>query len=570
MRSAFYGFNVASRGLFAAKTNLDILNHNISNANTDGYSRQYAVQKAGRPLPSAGIGMVGSGAEVTSIARYHDDYLDTKYWSVNMDLGEATIKNQQMSQIEALFGEPTDYGFNTILNDYFDSLSELSKSPTEESTRTSVVNKADGICTYFKDMSELFRRYQREANFAIKSKVDEINYIAKQLQIINKQINNTELTGFPANDLRDERGRLLDQLSKIVNIEATETADVNGKKTMNVSINGQTLVSGSGANFLECVPRDNVQNPEDEPFMYDVYWTSGQKFYLNNANLKGELKGYVDIRDGNNNENFTGSVTAGAGTNVLTIDNPSRTDLPAGGEILIDGASYEYSSFTYNSATNQMTFNLTAASPATATDVRMGNGIEFKGIPYYMQRLNEFVRTFAKEVNKIHEQGNSGTGLSFFTYEGYTGVPALDTTDPTSYNQLTVDNMTVNKQIKSDIGLIMTKFNQTDGESANDLLLKMSDLRHKQDMFSQGEPENYLQAVLGVVGIDKKYASSLETSQKNLSNLIDNQRISISGANINEETVNLVKYQQIYNASAKIISVFDEIYDVTINRMGAS
>ncbi len=571
MRSSFFGFNVAQQGLYTARTAMDITNHNISNAETEGYSRQYGVQEALRPLSNTFRGMVGTGAEITSVSQYRDEYLDYKYWNINRDLGSYEVKYEALTQMEMIFNEPTDVGFTAYFDQVFQSLQDVSKNPSDTATRVNFVNSLESFTTYMNDMNDQFRELQNEANFGVKTSVDQMNFISNQIAVINQQIGNLELTGDRANDLRDERMRLIDDLSKIVNIDVDFTEDINGMETLDITINGQQLVHGPVANELEVRPKTYISNPEDNVDMYDVYWKSGKRLYIENPNLSGELKGYLEIRDGNNKDNFKGTITAGAGTTTVTMNPVSRHDLPPAGAITMDGLTIEYTSYTYNDTTGDMVFTLDPATPApaTATAATMGVETEFKGIPYYIQQLNDFVRTIAREFNTLHEQGDSNTGLPLFTYEGYTGAPPLDVTNPSSYDVITIENFRVNQEIVDDSDLLETKYNAGDGESANDLVLDLIELRHDTNMFAKGVPDNYIQSLISEMGIDVKQITSFKEGQEQLSNLIINQRLSVSDVDLDEEAMNLVKFQQAYNMSAKIISVFDEIYNVTINQMGA-
>jgi flagellar hook-associated protein 1 FlgK len=124
MGSAFFGLNVSTQGLYTAQTALDIVNHNISNAELKGYSRQYAEIKASRALPNSSRGMIGTGAEVLSVKQYRSSYLDNKYWGMSTDLGQYTVKEEMLSQLELLLQEPSDSGYATRFADVFDSLQE--------------------------------------------------------------------------------------------------------------------------------------------------------------------------------------------------------------------------------------------------------------------------------------------------------------------------------------------------------------------------------------------------------------------------------------------------------------
>ncbi|MBC7959802.1 MAG: flagellar hook-associated protein FlgK [Vallitaleaceae bacterium] len=568
MRSSFFGLTVATQGLYTAQASLDVTNHNISNAETKGYSRQYAMVQASRPLPDSARGMVGTGAEVIGISQYRSTYIDNKYWSMTTDLGQYEVKNELIGQLELLFNEPTDNGYNETMGTLFANLQGLSTSPSESGKISNLIDSATAFAEYYNNLSEQISDYQRDANFGVKASVTEINFVAGQLASVNNQIANMELNGGAANDLRDERVRLVDQLSKIINIDAKEVTDVNGKKKFLVAINGQNLVDGNATNFLEVVPRDTLNNPEDQPDLYDVYWQSGKKLYLNNTTASGKLKGYIDVRDGNNTENFKGDVVIPQPLPIIpltiVIGSVTRHDIPTKGTLTLDNVSVAYDGISYNEGANEMTFTLLASAPAGVTTAQIGESVDFKGIPYYKQQLNEFVRTMAKEFNRIHKLGEGGTGKELFTYKGFTGAPPLTETSDFSYDAINIENFSFSADIIKDNNLLKTSAVAGAGEGANDLLLSMVNIKHDVNLFKKGEPDNFMQSVISEMAIDVKKANGFETGQANLAKLIDNQRQSFSSVDLNEETADMLKYQQAYSLSAKMISVMSDIYDVTI------
>ncbi len=275
------------------------------------------------------------------------------------------------------------------------------------------------------------------------------------------------------------------------------------------------------------------------------------------------------MRDGNNQGNFTGNIAAGAGTNVVTVSGISKHDIPSAGHIKFDGVAYKYNGIVYDLVLDEMTFTLdsVALPPVGVTVAEIGNSIDFKGIPYYIEKLNEFVRTIALRFNEIHETGNGGTAMELLAYDGFSGVPPLDETNDFTYNTINIGNFSVNPEVMADFMNLATSATVNSGESENDLIIELLNLRHDVDMFRQGEPDNFMQGLISEMAIDASQSNSFKEAQANLTYLIDNQRESYSGVDLNEETVDMIRFQQAYNLSAKMISVMDEIYDVTINQL---
>ncbi len=679
MYSSFFGLNVGQQGLFTARTALNVTNNNIANIDTEGYSRQYHVQKAMIPMHNGKRGMIGTGSEVTDVRRHRDAYLDNKYWGMAKTEGQYKVKEELMAQLEIVMNEPTDAGLAKHYDNIFIALENLHKNPNDNTCRTSLVKTLNSFAGYVNDLGDKVLDIQKDANFGINNVVNKINHHSKQLSLINQQISNVEVHGNTANSLRDERDRLIDSLSKLVNTKVVQYKDELGKEHFRVTINNQLLVQDNAANFLETRPRHFEDNPEDSFDMLDIYWKGGREFDTYNVNLDGELKGYLDIRDGNNDHNFRGRIAAGTGGTTVVVEgfsdaNPLRADLRTKGELRVGGKTVIYHNARYDKASKKTTFDigfrwkemdkdgnftiekgvkagdkarmldihgeefegeviatptlpagsiqikntgfqrlsdageiliggeyytytrlegngtgtitLHSETPATTGQVEQGDSMDYKGIPHYMNRLNEFARTIAKTFNDLNMQGRGDKGEPIFVFTDYDEKDAnnrfvernADGTwkkvggkfayEDRAYENMTCLNFKVNPAIIEDNTKIEHTKDVKNAPSDNTLTIEFIKIRHDNTIFEKGEPENYIQALIGEAGIDSKSAKQLHAGQKNLLHLVNNRRVSISGVEINEEVNNLMKYQQAYSLAAKIISVMDEVYDVTINRMG--
>lgn len=616
---SFLGFNIATSGLFTARSALDVTAHNITNANSEGYSRQMIEQRATNPIPtSTGKGMIGTGSEVYGIDQMRSFYLDTKYWSESAILGQYNVKKTQLSLIESLFNEPSDSGFNVIFNGFFDSINGVVNNADSGEHRSALKEAAVTLAEYFNSTAQHLKKYQRDLNFEIKTKVEEINVISRKIQSLNKQIYKYEMDGSKANDLRDERAKLVDQLSKIVNIEVEEietnpevkNGNLSGvdfrdksEKHFRVKINGQILVDHFYATELRLVPRENSAgesvkyNPEDIDGLYDIKWANGLEFDITDSNLGGELKGYIDMRDGNNDQNFRGTLdttfNGGLGTITLTISNPSRMDIQNKGVLVANGYEVEYSNFNYDDATNTVTVDVAEEKwnevRMPVTDVEIGNRMSYKGIPYYLNRLNEFVRTFARAVNEGkdrmgqdienmyggHFNGvnlDGEKGFYFFTYKENGIEKSRDdfTSIPLRYENITAENFSLSKDILENVNNIAAALDGEGLPSGNGFMEALKALRNNTHLFREGTADSYMNSIVSELGINAKQANMFKETQTNITMAVENQRMSVSGVDINEEMTTMIQFQQMYNAAAKMITVMDEIYDLTINRMGVS
>lgn len=618
MSSTFFGLNIGTTGLYAYQAALDTTSHNVSNAETDGYSRQVLNQTAGNALKvNSSYGMVGTGVSVTDITQIRNEYYDLKYWKNSTQYGEYVTKEYYMTEVENYLNEVKLEGFTTTFDSMYNSLQELSKNPSSHTIRTQVAQFAQSLCDYFNSLSTNLKGIQEECNFEIKNKVDQINSTAQQIAALTKQINTLEIGGGTANDLRDKRALLVDELSEVVNVSVSEykVGDDIGKTEYVVKINGQSLVDGQNFNTLNAVPRKYRENQNDVDGLYDIEWSNGQSFQVSNTLLGGTLQALFEVRDGNNGLNLRGNITAESGDTHVSVTSTSINDIkslniPETGTIQINNKDYIYTGFEVSKDNETGEFIYTfELQDALASDIEegtasIGDTITYKGVPYYMQKMNEFARTFAQKYNSICREGqdlNGNSGLDFFTatdkvsgrtysfgpsvtdseYEYYdfdtfnsnTGgyYEEVEDGDPFygSYYFITIDKLKVNETIYNDPNRLVTSSDNSQGVEGDDIVKRLLELKMDKTMFQQGDPSSFLQTIVAEVGIDTNKATNFSESQKDILKSITNQRLSESGVDLDEEAMNLVRYKNAYNLSAKVISVMDEIYDKLINYMGA-
>lgn len=638
MPSQFFGLNIAYTGLLASNAAMNTTSNNIANVQTEGYSRQQVTQQASNALRVfQTYGCAGAGVETLAIERIRDEFYDGRFWDNNAQLGEYDMKQYYMQQLETYFDDDgKSTGFKTIFDQLMiTGMQALLKDPNSATAKSQFVGYAGALTEYFNGMAGNLEKVQKDINQEIKLKVDQINSLAGEIASLNKQINTIELAGTKANELRDRRTLLIDELSKIVDVEVKETPiiDANnenretGANRYMVKIaGGQMLVDGSDYNGLECVARTSYEkvNQTDIDGLYEVYWADGQKFNLYNASMGGDLAGLIQMRDGNNGENFTGQVTATGTTTTADgkthdtvtvkvtkayLQDLNKCNLSDQGGILdLGNQEFYYDSWEYTceydangNATYSYTFTLSDSekNPRGITNDRVGKKAEigtdlsYQGIPYYMNQMNEWIRTFSQKFNDILTSGYSGNGdpgVKMFTGNKATSSEQFLLDDAAkrydkqekknskvtvkvnddSYYRLTAENFDILDAMEQDPSLMANRKNASDGVEQNDLLNDLKNLAtDKSKMSFRGcNASEFLQCILSDVALNASRANTFYASFKDISNTIDNQRISISGVDEDEEAVNLVKYQNGYNLASKMIQTLTEIYDRLILETG--
>ncbi|SHL50370.1 flagellar hook-associated protein 1 FlgK [Anaerocolumna jejuensis DSM 15929] len=579
MPSTFFGLSIGTSGLYTYQAGITTTAHNISNIETKGYTRQILNQQASDAIRVNGsYGMVGTGVTATGISQARDVYYDLKYRNNNTVSGEYQAKTYYMTEIESYLNDVSKEGFTTAYNAFFDKLQELSKNPSSNTTRTQIVSFAKNLTEYFNGMATSLSSIQQECNFEVKNQVDRINSLGQQIAQVTKQINALESSGGSANDLRDQRNLLVDELSGIVNVSVSENVVGQnvGVTSYTIKIEGQTLVEGGDYNTLKVVPRDAKVNQNDADGLYDIQWDNGNDFAFQNSASKGYLNSLLQVRDGNNQEILSGSVkSVSADKKTVTLSNTSidaveKLNIPSEGYITIDNQLCKYKSVEVKDVGGKLeyTFHFEDETNAVAgSSAAVGKSIDYKGIPYYMGQLNELVRTFSENFNSVHKKGydlNNNKGKDVFT-----GVmPSGDDydLDTAGYYSMTAANFSVSQEIFKSPSMIAASGKIiTDGVEDKTIVDELIALKNKTSMFKQGTPASFFQTLIAEVGVDTKKAANNDKNQSDILKMISNQRLSVSGVDADEEAMNLQLYQNAWNLSAKVISVMNEIYDKLIN-----
>jgi len=624
--SQFSGLNIGASALFAYQASINTTANNIANVQTEGYSRQETELAATAPLRVyAKYGSTGTGVEALSIKQVRDIYYDTKYWENSSSLGYFEQKLYYLSQVENVFTDDgVQEGFSTIFSKMFNGLETLyGGNSADKSVRNQFIHQAQNLCTYFNSVADALRETQKDCNEEISSTVLNINSIAEKIALINKEINKLEVNGGYANELRDERALLLDELSGIVSVSTDEYEIRNtygenlGGTNFTVFINGQLIVDGNDYRQLECISAEMKNHQTDAEGLYDIYWTDTKTTFSATSGISsGTLKALFDLRDGNNNESMRGSVKEVHKNNkglydAITLATPSNADInalniPAEGTVKVNNKEMKYTSWeaVLNDKGEIETIKFQLAETISPVDaavmpgrvIDVGERVDSMGIPYYQQQINEFLRNFTEMFNDIQKTGVTLDGEqmgSFFVAETSTGVlfefdgwekdkdvfidedgneQPIRTISSTSdgYHQMTAFNAKVNYTSIKDPSYFATTKDIINGEAAYELLDEMKALQADVTMFRGANAESFLETLLSDISVDTEKNTVFYKNYFNMSTVIGNQRMSVSGVDEDEEALNLVKFQNAYNLSSKVISVMSEIYDKLINQTGVT
>jgi len=510
MASTFRGLEVGKSALNTASINQDVTGQNIANAQTKGYTRQSTVSSAKLPVGSNYVvdqiynKRVGQGSEVTDITQYRSDYLDKQYRSQNSGYNYFEYRKQGLTYLTGVVNELDDDSSVTVaLDDFKSSLLNLSNDSTSQEYRLNVQQRATSLIQslgyVYSEMVDLWE----DQNTSVQTVADSINSKTDQIAMLNSAIANYEHNGSTANDLRDERNSLLDELSGLVDI--TYSTNTANSSMVDVQVGGVTLVSGSEKNSISVdtsTTNAYTNEPENTLLLNDTIGGSGT---------------------------YTLSTSSG-GSNTIQV---------TGGEL--------YAHMELLSSTDSTT----------------------PGIPYYIDQINQYAQSIAKQVNEIHttgytdpqDGGTSQTGINFFA------VPE-DGSGVEDYSLITAGNLSLSQEVKDSVWNIAASSVQVDlsasstNESNSDIAAKLYSLADDGDFYSD------LNTIVGHLAIAASTNSGLLDTNQSMLNSVSKQRTSLSGVSLDEETTNLIMYQQSYNVASRMITTIDEMLNTLINGTG--
>ncbi len=279
------GFEIAKRALLAQQFAINVTGHNIANVNTPGYTRQNIKMASTYPIKIANA-YGGTGVEATGIRRMRSLFLDTQFRKENQGLGRWENLDQTWSQIEMIFNEPSDSGLSQMMSDFWSAWQDLADDPESMSAKTAVKEKASTVIDTFHSISGQLTDLKDTLNSDINSTVFQINGYLQQIADLNSDIVKYEVGGETANDLRDKRDYLVDELSGLVNVRTQE--EDNGAITVYA---GSVSIINQG----DYVPWETKITSDGDSVKTKIVLSTAHSVEINVTD--GKLKGLIEARD---------------------------------------------------------------------------------------------------------------------------------------------------------------------------------------------------------------------------------------------------------------------------------
>jgi flagellar hook-associated protein 1 FlgK len=461
MYGLFNGLEIGKRALLSSQLAMTTLGHNMANVNTPGYSRQRVSITSAMPVDTP-WGNAGSGVEIKAIEQIRDLFLTGQYRNENASQGRWEFTEKSVSQIEGYFNEPQDNSLGDRLDRFWQAWQELANRPEDNASRISLVEEAKSLINNFHQIDKQLKDLRQNTDNEIKNLVKQLNQYGAQIANLNLQISYQELGNEKANDLRDQRDLLVDELSQFVDVRVVERE----KGQTAVLIGAMAFVDGS--DFLKI------------------------------------------------------------GTQIESDDNMTTTKVVW--------------------ADTDVEIKFSSGQMAAMFETRD------KIIPRYQQAINELARGVVENVNAVHRLGY--------------GLDELNDRDFFDAEYTDAAHIALDIEILTDVNHIGASLSGGPGDGSNALAIAKALSQDRVMGNGSTTIREYYGGIVGRLGIESMESTNYKTNYALLVQQIENQRQSVQGVSLDEEMTNLIRFQNAYDAAARVITTMDQALDTLINGTG--
>lgn len=622
MANSFAGIEIGKRSLMAHSTQIQTAGHNISNADTEGYSRQRVIVKSFEPIYRPDLeramvpGQIGQGCDVESINRIKDELLESRIVEQKNVESYWETRDKYYSMIESVYNEPNDVSVRTNMDKFWQGWQELSTYPESDAARLAVVVRGQTLTNSIQQQYKSLRGIGDQINGDIEAVVKQVNDLSRQIASVNGEIVRSKGLGDNPNDLMDRRDLLVEKLSSLINVTVTQ----KDPDEFMVHTDGQIIVQGSLARQIETVGQ--LDNNGYGKLMWsdtklDAEFhggTLGALVELRDKDIRTEIQSlntmalnFVDLVNdvhrnaiGKNNttgldffvqhdfvENVNGNYDRNGdgvedtsyifrmtGTNALKM----QEQIGLSGTMTINGASGNIDVAYFSTDTVEDVINrINDSNGEVKAYLDRNSCLVLKATSSKGMENPDFV------IRHVEDSGMFLTGYSGIlqgsgadnAYD-FNRANAVDVLAGAQFSVSPVLNpsayIEVNGLIQNDVSSVAAAFKNSQGfaePSDGRAAVEMAAIRNTKIMIgSQRTFDDYFADTITNVGLKGEQAQNQLATQNKIMGDLRDLRDSISGVNIDEELADIIKFQHGYNVAAKFISVQDELLDTLINRLG--
>ena len=596
---SFYGLEMGKRTMMAHQAALNVVGQNISNASTEGYSRQIATLQA-QSVYSPQYGTLGSGVDMLTVKRARNEFIDDRMVKETSQLSKWEVREINLENIQNVFNEPNDSTIRDSLDSMWSSFQDLANNSQESATRETVLERADDLASMIKDGYSQLKSLQSEMDGTIKTEVENVNSTLKKIADLNAQISRIERDDVTnANDLRDERDRLTEGLSKVIDLKVNRD---NGE--FSIIIDGRTAVQGENYQQLQTVP--DVDNSN----RLKMQWTDTKKDVSITGGKIGayrelrddDIQKYMDYLDemaigitdtmnemhkagfdinGQPGENFfkpidtnkeiitengkqQASIYKIYGNKMITnTDKPLSTN----SGITSQSGYFEVNNIriSYNTSVdsmNDVVKKINDAGTGVVASLDPNNKLVLRG-----EKDNGYTIMTMSDGNGsfLQEMGIFQTGSTSFNYKDTSTLANISTNRSATPKAGAAERMEVAITNVDKIAAAKGKDTNADGIPDTSLgignggnMLAMAQIKQK-NIIGRYTADDYFKTLVADLAVKGDQSTRNYENQKSLVASLETRRQSEIGVSLDEEMTDMIKYQQSYTAAAKYINTIDEM-----------
>ena len=579
MRSTFAGLNTMVRGIQNNQLSLDTTGHNITNASTEGYSRQRvdsaATNYQERPSLYGGV-YVGGGVDVVALNRARNIYADKQYWSENSAQNLYQTYKTNYDKVETIFNDAKKTGIQNAMHQFYSAWVNLSDYASDAASRTAVLTKGNNLVDRIKTAASQLQGQISAQYEEIGIQLGKLNNLTKEIARLNKNIMLAETNGGKANDLRDQRDLLVDKLSEITNVNVYEEA--NGQYT--VVSNGMSLVQRESSLTLELSEPINNEQYGISDFSIRVVEAGGIGYVPQSGILKAlqdtivQDKGHIDqLADISATLLTTFNDVHKLGVGIDKEQTGWKNFFGKNKFTSETGTTYDQMQYTWHvdpltddrylqAVGATVTRTHTAGPPAQTTVSTAAASATPKDRLRSMQIINalqvseELTAPGGQNLVAARQVVNKNTGQRVTaTYTGTTS---------TSY---TYNDDWVNGTGDGTMAVELSKLFNIEQVTASNPKGSMNP-RNTDRAISTVSINQYYNGMMSKLGADAENVDKTLKQQDDLMTQIEQWRQSTSGVDWNEELTNMLKFQTGYGACSRVLTSMDEMLDKLINGTG--
>ena len=627
-------FGVGVSGLNAAQSSLNATAHNITNADTKGYVRQQVLtvdKEYAKTATVRGMDQTGHGTIIDKIRQLRDRFLDATYRKESGRQGFYQAQAEAITEVENLFGELEGTTFQSSMEGLWKAVQELQKEPESKVARTALVETANTFIERCQSISTQLKSFRQDLNLKVKNTVDRINTIGKRIDELNTLIRKEEAGEQEANDYRDERNKLLDELGGYVKMSYKEVRD----GTILVTVEGTQFVTEFGVNEIGLKTTDDGLNLHTPVWNFDTN-DDGEPREVFNFSVPptaaadtdiGSLKGlllsrgtqgrYTDIpvqpkpEDYENGEEDEYYISAMRAFEEAKVNYNNRT-APS----LLTNTEAQFDQLIHGLTTminDVLAPNLTATWTDGGTPIwRNSEGKILEGDetpPIDIDDLDEYKIEEKDALGKptgrykvsildtknapVSSDSSKTPGNALFERKSRPRYKELDlemdgkkvmlynsedydpNNEDSKYSMYSMGELEVNKSIRENVSLIPLSYNTNTGDYSMDTAAKLNKIWDKKfavlnpNTLTKNDIMEYYTSFTSEIANTGHTRKALAKSQDVTRTSVDNQRQQVLGVSSDEELTHMIKFQQAFNAASRYITVIDEMLEHVVTRLGS-